>query len=203
MRFETQHFSALLTTFHHSRPGSGCRLRYSVSGKPSNESCLLAVTILTVKLVLKTNVQQSPPEVWAGFNQSLFEKLAPPFPRIRLLRYDGSTAGCTVEVELNFMFFRQIWQSDITEQSETKDEIWFIDQGSRLPFFLKFWRHRHRLLRIESGTQIVDDIEYRTGSSVMDYLMFPLMWAQFAYLRPGEAAPGSDLGFGIQFDFLF
>ena len=94
-----------------------------------------------MKLVLKTNVQQTPPEVWAGFSQSLFEKLAPPFPRIRLLRFDGSTTGCTVEVELNFVFFRQILQSDIIEHGETEDEIWFVDQGRRWPFFLKFWRH--------------------------------------------------------------
>ena len=43
-----------------------------------------------MKLILKTNVKQSPQQVWAGFNQSLFEKLAPPFPRVRLLRFDGS-----------------------------------------------------------------------------------------------------------------
>ena len=137
-----------------------------------------------MKLVLKTNVQQSPKQVWSGFDQALFEKLAPPFPRIRLLRFDGSTTGCTVEVELNFVFFRQIWQSEITEHGETADEIWFVDQGSQLPFFLKSWRHRHRLRPTETGTEIVDDIEYRTGSLAMDYLMFPLMWAQFAYRGP-------------------
>lgn len=137
-----------------------------------------------MKLILKTNVKQSPQQVWAGFNQSLFEKLAPPFPRVRLLRFDGSTTGCTVAVELNFILFRQTWQSDITEHGETEEEIWFVDQGSQLPFFLKFWRHRHRLLRTETGTQIVDDIEYRTGSVVMDYLMFPLMWSQFKYRWP-------------------
>lgn len=137
-----------------------------------------------MKLILKTNVKQAPKQVWAGFDQTLFEKLAPPFPRIRLLRFDGSTTGCTVAVELNFIFFRQTWQSDITEHGETDDEIWFVDQGSQLPFFLKFWRHRHRLLRTETGTQIVDDIEYRTGSILMDYLLFPAMWAQFAYRWP-------------------
>ncbi len=137
-----------------------------------------------MKLVLKTNVKQTPKQVWAGFNQALFEKLAPPFPRIRLLRFDGSTTGCTVAVELNFILFRQTWQSEITEHGENEDEIWFVDQGSQLPFFLKFWRHRHRLLRTETGTQIVDDIEYRTGSLLMDYMMYPLMWAQFAYRGP-------------------
>ncbi len=137
-----------------------------------------------MKLVLKTNVKQSPKQVWAGFDRSLFEKLAPPFPRIRLLKFDGSTTGCTVAVELNFILFRQTWQSEITEHGETEEEIWFVDQGSRLPFFLKYWRHRHRLLQIEKGTQIVDDIEYRTGSVIMDYLMYPSMWAQFAYRGP-------------------
>jgi ligand-binding SRPBCC domain-containing protein len=137
-----------------------------------------------MKLVLKTDVQQAPPQVWAGFDQALFEKLAPPFPRIRLLRFDGSTTGCTVEVELNFIFFRQIWQSKIIEHGHTEDAIWFVDQGTRLPFFLKSWRHRHSLLRSETGTQIVDDIDYGTGWSMLDYLMYPLMWAQFAYRGP-------------------
>ena len=137
-----------------------------------------------MKLVLKHNVSQSPPQVWSGFTQSLFEKLAPPFPRIRLLRFDGSTTGCTVEVELNFLLFRQIWQSEIIEHGETENEIWFVDRGSRLPFFLSYWLHRHRLIRTDTGTQIVDDIEYRTGAVILDYLMYPMMWAQFAYRGP-------------------
>ena len=137
-----------------------------------------------MKLKLTHNVSQSPPQVWSGFDQSLFEKLAPPFPRIRLLRFDGSTTGSTVEVELNFFLFRQIWRSEIVEHGETEAEIWFVDRGSRLPFFLKSWSHRHRLLRTDSGTQIVDDIDYSTGSVVLDYLMYPMMWAQFAYRGP-------------------
>lgn len=141
-----------------------------------------------MKLLLKTNVKQPPDQVWAEFNEQLFKQLAPPFPRIRLLRFDGSTTGCTVEVELNFLLFRQIWQSEIIDHGVTEEEIWFVDRGSKLPFFLKFWLHRHRLLRIshgtDSGTQIVDDIEYRTGSVILDYLMYPLMWAQFVYRGP-------------------
>ena len=137
-----------------------------------------------MKLILKHNVNQNPTQVWSGFDQALFEKLAPPFPRIRLLRFDGSTTGCFVEVELNFVLFRQLWQSEIVEHGESETEIWFVDRGTRLPFFLRFWLHRHRLLKTESGTQIVDDIEFRTGSIVLDYIMYPLMWAQFAYRGP-------------------
>ncbi len=141
-----------------------------------------------MKLILKTDVKQPPEQVWARFDEQLFKKLAPPFPRIRLMRFDGSTTGCTVEVELNFLLFRQIWQSEIVDHGANDAEIWFVDRGSKLPFFLKFWLHRHRLLRkvdgVQQSTQIVDDIEYRTGSVILDYLMFPLMWAQFAYRRP-------------------
>jgi ligand-binding SRPBCC domain-containing protein len=141
-----------------------------------------------MRLLLKTNVSLPPDQVWAQFDEQLFKKLAPPFPRIRLLRFDGSTTGCTVEVELNFLLFRQIWQSEIIDHGTTEEEIWFVDRGSKLPFFLRFWIHRHRLMRTSygstPGTQIVDDIEYRTGSVILDYLMYPLMWAQFAYRGP-------------------
>ncbi len=137
-----------------------------------------------MKLVLTTNVSSVPQKVWQGFDQTLFEKLAPPFPLIKLLRFDGSEKGDLVEVELNFIVFRQLWQSLIVDYGQSKDEIWFIDEGRRLPFFLRYWRHRHRLIRIASGTQIVDDIEYRTPSVVLDYLMYPLMWLQFAYRKP-------------------
>lgn len=141
-----------------------------------------------MRLLLKTNVNLPPDQVWAQFDEQLFKKLAPPFPRIRLLRFDGSTTGCMVEVELNFLLFRQIWQSEIIDHGTSAEEIWFVDRGSKLPFFLRFWLHRHRLIRTSHGstpgTQIVDDIEYRTGSVILDYLMYPLMWAQFAYRGP-------------------
>jgi ligand-binding SRPBCC domain-containing protein len=137
-----------------------------------------------MKLILSSAVRMSPQRVWDGFDRNLFEKLAPPYPRIRLLRFDGSESGDIVEVELNFGFFKQIWQSLITEHGVSEDEIWFVDEGRRLPFFLRHWRHRHRLVRTDSGTRIVDEIEYRTPFYVFDYLMFPLLWTQFFYRKP-------------------
>lgn len=137
-----------------------------------------------MKLLLKTPVQMAPQHVWAGFTQSLFERLAPPLPRIKLLRFDGSTTGCVVEVELNFILFKQTWCSDIIDHGQSDTEIWFVDQGSRLPFFLKYWHHQHRLQRHGEGTMIVDDIEYRSGAILLDWLLYPLMWMQFAYRKP-------------------
>ena len=137
-----------------------------------------------MKLLLKTRVEQSPREVWAGFNESLFVKLAPPLPRIKLLKFEGSTEGSLVEVEIDFLLFKQIWQSLIVEQQESGNAIRFIDEGRRLPFFLKFWRHRHLIEANSTGTIITDDIEYRSPAWILDILLYPSLWLQFAYRKP-------------------
>ena len=69
--------------------------------------------------------------------ERLFNKLAPPFPRAKLLRFDGSTTGDVVEVELQFGLFKQRWQSLIVEHGQDSQSIWFVDEGKQLPFFLK------------------------------------------------------------------
>jgi ligand-binding SRPBCC domain-containing protein len=137
-----------------------------------------------MRIVLQTPVQQPPEVVWAGFTRALFERLAPPFPPVELVRFDGSRPGDLVHVRLNFLLFRQDWVSRITEQATTDDEIYFVDEGERLPFFLRYWRHRHRLVRNGRGTLLIDDITYRTPSRLTDYLLYPAMYAQFAYRRP-------------------
>jgi len=71
------------------------------------------------------------------------------------------------------------------DQQTTADEIYFIDEGTRLPFFLAYWHHRHRLLRAADGsTTIVDDITFQTPSRLTDYFFYPLLWLQFAYRKP-------------------
>ncbi len=137
-----------------------------------------------MKLLLKTRVEQSPREVWSGFDESLFLKLAPPFPRTRLLKFEGSTTGCWVEVEINFVVFKQTWQSLIVAHEESEQTIWFIDEGRKLPFFLKYWRHRHLMEADGTGTIITDDIEYRSPTSIFDILLYPSLWLQFAYRKP-------------------
>jgi hypothetical protein len=52
--------------------------------------------------------------VLGAFDEKLFRRLAPPFPRLRLLRFDGSRPGDVVEVELLTGFRRFRWTSLIT-----------------------------------------------------------------------------------------
>lgn len=138
-----------------------------------------------MKLTLRTPVSAPLRSVWEGFDESLFKKLSPPFPPVKLVRFDGSRTGDLVSLELNFILFKQNWTSRIADQQETDEEIYFIDEGTKLPFFLSFWRHKHRLIHQKTGgTLIADEIEYRTPFLLFDYLMYPVLWAQFAYRKP-------------------
>ena len=136
-------------------------------------------------LVLKTSVDQSLPAVWAGFDRTLFEQLTPSFPPVKVVRFDGCLPGDIVHLRLNFFLFRQDWVSLIVDQQTSDEEIYFIDQGTRLPFFLAYWQHRHRLRRSSAGTTVIlDDITFKTPFALTDYLLYPFLWLQFACRKP-------------------
>lgn len=137
-----------------------------------------------MRLKLETKVASPPEKVWAGFNEELFVKLAPPLPKFKLLRFDGCHSGGRVEVQLNFVFFTQLWHSVIVDQGATDQEFWFVDEGEKLPFFLKTWRHTHRIVGSGEGSTIVDDIEFRSPFFLLDWILWPSLWLQFAYRKP-------------------
>ncbi|MHA7130560.1 SRPBCC family protein [Algoriphagus namhaensis] len=137
-----------------------------------------------MKLTISTPVEQDYLQVKAGFNETLFVKLSPPFPPVKLLRFDGSTTGDLVSLELNFLLFKQKWTSEIVEDSLDEQEFYFIDEGVQLPFFLKKWRHKHRILKAGSGTVILDEIDYEAPFFLLTWLLYPAMLLQFAYRKP-------------------
>jgi len=137
-----------------------------------------------MKLNIRTTVAKSYWEVWLGFDETLFRKLSPPFPPVKVVRFDGCKEGDIVSLELNFLFFKQRWTSLITVQETTDSEIFFVDKGTQLPFFLAFWQHRHRIIKDQNQAIIADEIEFQTPFLLTDYLFYPLLWLQFAYRKP-------------------
>lgn len=87
-----------------------------------------------MQINLQTAVEKSYLQVMEGFTESLFAKLAPPFPPVKVLRFDGCKVGDTVDLELNFIFFKQNWTSKITEDHCDAKEFLFVDEGIVLPF---------------------------------------------------------------------
>lgn len=137
-----------------------------------------------MNLTIETTVEKNYLEVKAGFTEHLFKKLAPPFPPVEVLRFDGCKTGDQVALELNFILFRQKWISLITEDGTNEKEFYFVDEGIRLPFFLGKWKHRHRVISLGSGSLIRDEIEFSGPYRWISPLLFPLLWIQFAYRKP-------------------
>lgn len=135
-------------------------------------------------LTLETAVEKNYLQVKAGFNELLFKKLAPPFPPVKVLKFDGCKTGDQVALELNFIFFRQKWISLITEDGTDEKEFYFVDEGIQLPFFLGKWKHRHRVISSRTGSLIRDEIEFSGPYPWITPLLFPLLWIQFWYRKP-------------------
>ncbi|MCB0627441.1 MAG: cyclase [Saprospiraceae bacterium] len=134
---------------------------------------------------ISTEVNRDYRSVFQGFDEKLFLQLAPPFPPLRLLRYDGCRVGDEVHLEIGPGPLRKRWEALIVEAGADEEEIYFVDIGKKLPFPLRRWRHRHRLIRLGEGrTQIVDDIEYRCRWRSADYLLYPFLYWQFRIRRP-------------------
>jgi ligand-binding SRPBCC domain-containing protein len=135
-------------------------------------------------IVIKTPVKQNYKQVAEGFTEKLFLSLNPPFPPVKLLRFDGCKKGDRVSLQLNFIFFKQRWDSVITYDVLNEQEFGFIDEGEQLPFFLKTWKHHHRIKHVEHGTVIEDDIHYTAPFKLLTLLLYPVLYLQFLYRRP-------------------
>jgi ligand-binding SRPBCC domain-containing protein len=137
-------------------------------------------------LYLRTHVAATPAQVSAGFTRELFLALAPPFPPFQLLRFDGCQRGDEVHIQMGVGPLSTRWNSLITDHGTTADgTYYFVDEGQLLPTPLRYWQHRHLMQPApDGGCYIVEDIEYRTASTVLDRLLWPVMWAQFVWRRP-------------------
>jgi ligand-binding SRPBCC domain-containing protein len=138
-----------------------------------------------MRINLSTQVARPYLEVKAGFTEDLFRSLNPPFPPVKLLRFDGSSKGDLVSLELNFIFFKQTWTSEIVADQTDEREFFFIDAGRKLPFFLRRWRHKHRVVNQgEKHSLIVDEIDYTAPNALLGLLLYPVLYLQFALRKP-------------------
>ena len=137
-----------------------------------------------MQLHLRTYVQQDFLSVFNAFDEQLFQKLSPPYPKMQLLRFDGSEPGDVVEVELQTGIKSFRWTSLIIDRKVTETEAYFIDEGQVLPPPLRRWHHRHLITKNGSGAVIHDIITFSTGFAPLDALLYPLMLAQFSMRKP-------------------
>ncbi|HOY49480.1 MAG TPA: hypothetical protein PK281_08770 [Flavobacteriales bacterium] len=138
-----------------------------------------------MRILLRTRVKNtSVSKTIPLFNRELFLKLSPPFPKSELLRFDGCKKGDLVQLRLRLFFTWHYWDSEIVEDSQTDNSWQFVDSGTRLPFFLSGWLHKHSLVQSGNDVLVIDDIQFKAYNRFFELLSYPALWIQFAFRKP-------------------
>jgi ligand-binding SRPBCC domain-containing protein len=137
-----------------------------------------------MNLYFKTVVNGSVGSVFSQFNKDLFEKLKPPAVRVNIKRFDGCQKGDEFQLELISPLGKQNWEGKVTEWFSSLDECYFIDEGVKLPFPLKTWKHKHLITNENGKTVIIDDISFSFSSPLLGPFFYPVLWSVFKYRGP-------------------
>ena len=138
-----------------------------------------------MNILIKTRLSKNYKEVFKGFDLELFKALKPPLINLNVARFDGCKKGDEVHLEIGIGPLKQKWISHITDDFINEKECTFVDEGHILPPPLKDWKHTHRILNIDENIcEIQDDINFSSGNSLLDFFLYPALYAQFALRIP-------------------
>ena len=127
-----------------------------------------------INITLRSKVNGNLKSISAGFDANLFRYLLP--PGAQLIEFGGSKKGDTVHLKLPLA---GEWVSEITESGTSENSYYFIDEGRKLPFPLKEWRHKHILHGDGNNTIIEDNMNFSTGNIFVDILFYPVLFFSF------------------------
>ncbi len=127
-----------------------------------------------MNITIKSKVEGDLASVFNRFDHNLFRYLLP--PGAQLIEFGGSKKGDIVHLKLPLA---GEWISEITENGVSEDLCYFIDEGRKLPFPLKKWKHKHILHRAGEGTIIEDNMNFSTGNILTDLLFYPVLLISF------------------------
>ena len=129
-----------------------------------------------MRILLKTRVSGNYLDIYNSFDRSLFEFLLPSGAKVQ--QFDGSKKGDIVHLTFSFPFKAE-WVSEIIENNISDSECYFIDKGTKLPFGIHFWIHKHRIIKDGNQSIIEDDIEFSTGNKFLDLIYYPGLLVSF------------------------
>lgn len=136
-----------------------------------------------MNIYIKTKVNSSIASVYSQFNLKLFKALKPPGMPLNVKRFDGCDVNDEVHLEVGP--FKQDWISIITQNIQNDKVIQFIDEGEKVPFPIKKWKHTHRMEYISANeSYIIDDINFKCENIILTIIMYPLLYVQFLTRKP-------------------
>ncbi len=137
-----------------------------------------------MQIYISTKVKGRHEDIMEQFDRDLFEALEPPVGKMEIVEFTGSKTGD--KVHLRFLSpIKADWVSKITEDYQDKDQSYFIDVGTELPWPLKQWRHKHIVRQLtENSAEIIDQISFSSGSKPLDIMIYPILYGMFSLRKP-------------------
>lgn len=133
-----------------------------------------------MRIVINSPVNASFEKVSEDFGEDLFTFLLPPKFIAGLVAYEGSTPGSKVHIRFKFPLPTD-WISIIKSEEKTNGKYVFVDEGEKLPFGLKSWKHIHSIVKAgEQSTEIIDDMNFSTGLKLFDLFIYPVLYLSFS-----------------------
>lgn len=138
-----------------------------------------------MRILIKTSLNKNFNFVFENFNVDLFKALKPPLLSLDVKRFDGCEKGDEVHLKVGLGPVKKSWVSHIVENGSNEKEHFFVDVGHIVPPPIKNWRHTHRVLKSSEDSCVIhDDIEFSSGNTFLDYLIYPAMYFQFWLRKP-------------------
>jgi len=135
--------------------------------------------IVSMNIRIETVVTGNYKKIMAGFDLQLFKALAPKQAKMEIVEFTGSKKGDRVHIRF-LSPLKADWISEITEDHKNEEEAYFIDEGTTLPFGLRYWRHKHIVKKVsDNESLIIDDITYRGANFFMSLLFYPGLYFSF------------------------
>ncbi len=134
---------------------------------------------------IKTEINAPFDKVWNGFGEKLFNALQPSFPATEVLRFDGCNIGDVVETNIKFFGIKQPFYAVIIDNAVNAQQACFTDIGTKLPFFLKAWQHKHIISSAGENTSIItDEIHFASWNKVAEAFLLPVIYGQLYMRKP-------------------
>lgn len=136
-----------------------------------------------MEILIRTEVNGNYKQVMERFDHDLFIALAPKFPKVELIQYDGSTTGDKVHIQ--FLFPKMDWISIITHDEINDKRAMFTDEGTTLPIGLKTWKHDHIVEKLDDNHSIIiDRINFSSYNTLFTFFMYPILYFSFIQRKP-------------------
>ena len=123
-------------------------------------------------------------DVYRVFDFRLLAKLSPPFMKPEAKLYEGNKPGHQLYFIIHTPIGGYPWKGKVTEENISENEIYFVDEGIDMAFGMSAWKHKHRLIKTDTGTLVRDEVYFDTKNPLWKYVLLPGVWLQFLYRKP-------------------